>query len=1532
MFLKELQKEKKVKIFTTLLFLSICPLLLAQDTADTFGAVYRDSDNLNDLDQEIGYYNAQFFGEYNSGWNGYHLGEDWNGSQGGSGDINLPVRSVANGRVVYVHDTDAKNSWGKVVGLEYLLADGSREYGFYAHVKEILVSMDQDISKGQQIATIGDANGFYVGENICGADAAAGCAHLHYTHLRDDRMVGCVSPTESAAPCIGPGYFSGTAEEFEELKATTYRDPTEFMTLYNTGAFGKEPSSPQVLVPYGIISEFPECESVDGTMEPCFKWDTEDKNDHFSVMVNGNEIGGSFGTDYLIVSQVQVDAFAQSGKTWTWSVRARNQYGEAESDGGWFTFEGGPEQVIVVSNPRNVTTDSAQVLGFIRGVSLASFLRYAFEIRYSADTHSSQINGLVGSVKGAQVVEATRSRQVPEHGDINTVEALVEGLLPNTEYEVQLVVENSNTGEITYSENTITFTTSADLTDGFIDLSEASFEIADVTCAGVDLRMEIPPNVRKVEIFRDDPGTNRTPVYTTRETGRVAWVDMNSRPVGKAHSYDIVFSNRDDEQTIEDVESWTIDFHQCLSPSREIGLVADEVTCDGDQPVALLSWEAADLLGPMYIVTNITTGAEALVDTSLNGKHYLIADGLIYGEVREYQVSGSYNGEVITSNPVTVEVFTQVCSVPDGVGTSPRRFASWTEHARCVDGVVSLPIRWTESPNTESYIVERRRKDGLDTYEFRTVTSDLVFTDTGLQPGAAYTYKVTAVRGAVEYRLDFLHVLIPGDICSDEGVPESFDLYLERPICDVNGKAASAAHWDGPTSVAVDRYELFDGQALYYSGGFDEAMSGDTFSVRLGTFANVRIRAYSEVDPEKYNWSDPGIVYLSSDYCGAVSNAPEVYMYDNHTDGAAFVLGETSALLRTFVEPRNTDTTVTLFWGWDGIRENAVGPWEVSGTFGVPVAEVVTGLPCQRDIEFHVVAANSMYTTVSDIATFRTADCTTPQPPTIEITAPRSRDDYADPNFLIRWNDDDIDSDAAVTLSYTAEHGCTNLIPIITISENDPTNTYLWDTQNISDGLYYVHGFITDGVETDTSCAGPVRIEHGSVFVDEFNDGSVNDSLWTHVYGDVTETDGQIRLEQLLNVSEEAYVQSVPISITGDKLISIQRTYRVHHHEDTQSLNSTSRFRIHIGGYDDMTFGVAYSKWNTNLSNFERATTSMELFRNNVDITRDSSNGNTMDVGAVVWNEWVIERLVYDPVFGTLTVTTNNTLRGEYFVGVLPQDVSTLRVSLELRGHQAGHEHFIDRVRIIEEDRVESWELPGSLLVDHFDDDSIDLEVWAHQGIVSEHENAIHVAGLPDMISRLESQLIAVDPTRPIEIYWQGEFRTFPERSIITFEIEIDGSTLPPFGLLQSNYHYTYDADDRVISFECVGTRLFKHPLDIRRCHEHFNMTPALSFVDAYNMLEYDPVFGDARLYVNGQMVGDMHVGAWDSSSDNFRIAISVMGEEENQLPSLRIDNLVVRQPELVVPIVPEPDPATIIMADDFEWGLGRWVIGNDGS
>ena len=107
----------------------------------------------------------------------YHMGEDWNGLEGGNKDLGRPVYATANGLVVLARDM--RMGWGNLIIVRHVFLEDKQMKtadSAYAHLERILVREGQQIVRGQQIGTIGTNRGMYT-------------AHLHF-EIRKNLFIG----------------------------------------------------------------------------------------------------------------------------------------------------------------------------------------------------------------------------------------------------------------------------------------------------------------------------------------------------------------------------------------------------------------------------------------------------------------------------------------------------------------------------------------------------------------------------------------------------------------------------------------------------------------------------------------------------------------------------------------------------------------------------------------------------------------------------------------------------------------------------------------------------------------------------------------------------------------------------------------------------------------------------------------------------------------------------------------------------------------------------------------------------------------------------------------------------------------------------------------------------------------------------------------------------------------------------------------------------------------------------------------------
>jgi len=154
-----------LRLFPLLLILMVAltgnsPAQLVSRTADGFALPVTPPEG-------AGFYKSRGFRA------GGHLGEDWVTDGGSSKGLGRPVYAIGNGIVVLARDVHV--AWGNIVMIRHAWIE-NRQLKFadslYAHLDRINVREGQQISKGQQVGTIGTNHGMYP-------------AHLHFEIHRD---------------------------------------------------------------------------------------------------------------------------------------------------------------------------------------------------------------------------------------------------------------------------------------------------------------------------------------------------------------------------------------------------------------------------------------------------------------------------------------------------------------------------------------------------------------------------------------------------------------------------------------------------------------------------------------------------------------------------------------------------------------------------------------------------------------------------------------------------------------------------------------------------------------------------------------------------------------------------------------------------------------------------------------------------------------------------------------------------------------------------------------------------------------------------------------------------------------------------------------------------------------------------------------------------------------------------------------------------------------------------------------------------
>jgi hypothetical protein len=158
-----------------------------------------------------------------------------------------------------------------------------------------------------------------------------------------------------------------------------------------------------------------------------------------------------------------------------------------------------------------------------------------------------------------------------------------------------------------------------------------------------------------------------------------------------------------------------------------------------------------------------------------------------------------------------------------------------------------------------------------------------------------------------------------------------------------------------------------------------------------------------------------------------------------------------------------------------------------SATTGTPTITFTTGPPLSSDGETYVLnATETLNDMVGDTRGLRLSVGGN-VPPMVTMVAPGPGETVVDASFVVRWTDDDPDSDASISLySDTDTDPSSGLVLIDSGIREDPDgqgDTYVWDTSTLSQGSsYYVRAVISDGANPSVATYSPgyVTVMHGS--------------------------------------------------------------------------------------------------------------------------------------------------------------------------------------------------------------------------------------------------------------------------------------------------------------------------------------------------------------------------------------------------------------------------------------------------------------------
>lgn len=140
-----------------------CVLLLLASAAPMPGADSARCHLADGFDYPVGKPNADGYHKARGFWPNGHLGEDWNGNNGGDTDEGAPIYSMGKGIVVF--SEDVRVGWGNCVIIRHVFREPSGKIdmvdSLYGHLLERKAKVGQIVERGQLIGLMGGNNGMY---------------------------------------------------------------------------------------------------------------------------------------------------------------------------------------------------------------------------------------------------------------------------------------------------------------------------------------------------------------------------------------------------------------------------------------------------------------------------------------------------------------------------------------------------------------------------------------------------------------------------------------------------------------------------------------------------------------------------------------------------------------------------------------------------------------------------------------------------------------------------------------------------------------------------------------------------------------------------------------------------------------------------------------------------------------------------------------------------------------------------------------------------------------------------------------------------------------------------------------------------------------------------------------------------------------------------------------------------------------------------------------------------------------------------
>jgi hypothetical protein len=198
------------------------------------------------------------------------------------------------------------------------------------------------------------------------------------------------------------------------------------------------------------------------------------------------------------------------------------------------------------------------------------------------------------------------------------------------------------------------------------------------------------------------------------------------------------------------------------------------------------------------------------------------------------------------------------------------------------------------------------------------------------------------------------------------------------------------------------------------------------------------------------------------------------------------------------------------------------------------------------------------------------------------------------------------------------------------------------------------------------------------LFTDDFQDNNIDSSKWEYSGNSVTEESGIMKVEAEI-IDQVGLLKSKWISVNTEKPLIITRRTKVHY----ENQYFDGGMSIHLDQLPG--FGISYCNY-AYTGNNEIQRFGFFLSRNGASAHSGANQEDVSDLIDPIWDEWFLEKMIYNPVSGLLEYFINDEKRIEYNVGgISSAESAMMQIEFSTWGWWTGHYHYFDDFIVYQE-------------------------------------------------------------------------------------------------------------------------------------------------------------------------------------------------------------------------------------------------------